>query len=43
MLSLSTYEKIEDDFLYPADTMIKKTAKLYELTYEELLAVGEES
>jgi transcriptional regulator with XRE-family HTH domain len=42
-LALSTYEKIEDDFVYPADTLIKKTAKLYELTYDELLALGEES
>ncbi|TKC55471.1 helix-turn-helix transcriptional regulator [Pedobacter hiemivivus] len=42
-LALSTYVKIEDDFVYPADTLIKKTAKLYELTYDELLALGEES
>ena len=42
-LALSTYEKIEDDFVYPADTLIKKTAKLYDLTYDELLALGEES
>ncbi|TCC92506.1 helix-turn-helix domain-containing protein [Pedobacter hiemivivus] len=42
-LALSTYEKIEGDFVYPADTLIKKTAKLYELTYDELLALGEES
>lgn len=41
-LALSTYVKIEDDFVYPADTLIKKAAKLYKMTYAELLAVGEE-
>lgn len=42
-LAVSTYEKMEGDFIYPADRLIKKAAKLYELTYDELLALGEEN
>ena len=41
-LALTTYKKIEEDFLYPTDSLIRKAAKLYGMTYEELLAVGEE-
>lgn len=41
-LALTTYKKIEEDFLYPTDSLIHKVAKLYGMTYEELLAVGEE-
>lgn len=41
-LALTTYRKIEEDFLYPTDSLINKAAKLYGITYEEFLAVGEE-
>lgn len=40
-LSLITYTKIEDDFIYPTDRMINKIAKLYDLNYEAFLDVGE--
>ena len=41
-LALTTYKKIEEDFLYPTDSLIRKAAKFYGMTYGELLAVGEE-
>lgn len=41
-LALTTYKKIEEDFLYPTDSLINKAAKLYGMTYEEFLSVGEE-
>lgn len=41
-LSLQSYRKHEDDFLYPSDQQITKIGKLYGLTYEEVIAVGEE-
>lgn len=40
-LSLTIYSKLEDDFLYPTDSIIKKTAELYGLTYDAFLEVGE--
>jgi|GEM_PF-121491 len=42
-LSLSTYSKIEEDFIYPADSMINKAARLYGLDYGSFLEVGEPS
>jgi transcriptional regulator with XRE-family HTH domain len=41
-LNLTTYNKMEEDFLYPADHVIRKVASLYDMTYEAFLAVGEE-
>ncbi|MNL39692.1 hypothetical protein D3C87_1619820 [compost metagenome] len=37
-----TYIKIENDFVYPSDQQIAKLGRLYNLTYEEVIAVGEE-
>jgi transcriptional regulator with XRE-family HTH domain len=36
-----SYLKYEDDFLYPTESMLRKVAKLYHITYQELLAYGE--
>lgn len=41
-LSLSTYIKIEDDFVYPTDGLIARAAKLYGLDYDSFLETGEE-
>ncbi|MEQ7799154.1 helix-turn-helix transcriptional regulator [Pedobacter sp. ASV1-7] len=41
-LSLSTYIKIEDDFIYPKDSVIRRAAELYGLDYDGFLRVGEE-
>lgn len=41
-LALPTYEKIENDFLYPTENLISKVAKFLGVTYEEFLAIGEE-
>ena len=40
--AVGTYQKIEDDFIYPTESMINKTAKLYGITYQQLLNIGEE-
>jgi transcriptional regulator with XRE-family HTH domain len=40
-LSLDTYGRIEDDFIYPTDSMINKVARLYGLDYETFLEIGE--
>jgi transcriptional regulator with XRE-family HTH domain len=40
-LSLSTYQKWEEDFVYPVDGQIARLGKLYDLSYEEVLEVGE--
>ena len=41
-LTLNTYNKIEEDFIYPADSLIRKAAKLYGMDYESFLEIGEE-
>ena len=41
-LNLTTYQKMEEDFLYPADHVINKVVSLYDMTYEAFLAVGED-
>jgi transcriptional regulator with XRE-family HTH domain len=41
-MSLSTYQKTEQDFLYPKDDQIAKLGRFYDLTYEEVLEVGED-
>lgn len=40
--AVGTYQKIEDDFIYPTESMINKAAKLYGITYQQLLNIGEE-
>ncbi|MDR6783312.1 transcriptional regulator with XRE-family HTH domain [Pedobacter africanus] len=40
-LTLHVYVALEEDFLYPSDMMFHKIAKLYGITYDQLLAVGE--
>lgn len=42
MLSLTTYKRIEDDFIYPKDFLIRKTAELYGLDYDGFLQIGED-
>lgn len=39
---LISYIKLENDFLYPTESMLRKVAKLYDITYQELLAYGEQ-
>ena len=41
-LSLTTYKRIEDDFIYPKDCLIRKAAELYGLDYDGFLKIGEE-
>lgn len=41
-VSLPTYIKHEEDFLYPSDNQIAKLGQLYDLTYEQVIRVGEE-
>lgn len=36
-----TYIKLEEDFLYPTESMLRKIAKLYNITHQELIAYGE--
>jgi transcriptional regulator with XRE-family HTH domain len=38
---VSTYKKIEGDFIYPTESMINKLARLHGINYNDLLAVGE--
>jgi transcriptional regulator with XRE-family HTH domain len=38
---VGTYKKIEGDFIYPTESMINKVARLYGLSYQQLLEVGE--
>lgn len=40
-IAVSTYVKMEEDFIYPTESMLHKIAKLYGLTYQELLETGE--
>jgi transcriptional regulator with XRE-family HTH domain len=40
-LAIGTYEKWEGDFVYPTDGQIAKLGKLYGMTYQEVLEVGE--
>jgi transcriptional regulator with XRE-family HTH domain len=40
-LSSSTYQKWEEDFIYPVDGQIARLGKLYDLSYDEVLKVGE--
>lgn len=42
-LSLNTYRKIEDDFIYPTDSSISKVATLYGLDHESFMKIGESS
>jgi transcriptional regulator with XRE-family HTH domain len=39
--SVDTYTRLENDFIYPTESMLRKVAKLYNITYQELLACGE--
>ena len=41
-LKLTTYQKMEEDFIYPSDHVINKVVSLYDMTYDAFLAVGEE-
>jgi transcriptional regulator with XRE-family HTH domain len=38
---LSTYIRLEQDFIYPTESFMRKVAKLYNITRKELLAIGE--
>lgn len=40
-LALKTYQRIEEDFLYPSDLLLHKISDLYGITYPQLLAIGE--
>jgi len=40
-MAIGTYQKTESDFLYPTDGQIAKLGRLYGLTYDEVLGVGE--
>jgi transcriptional regulator with XRE-family HTH domain len=40
-LSISTYQKWEEDFIYPVDGQIARLGKLYGLSYQEVLEIGE--
>jgi transcriptional regulator with XRE-family HTH domain len=40
-LSRSTYQKWEEDFIYPVDGQIARLGKLYDLSYDEVLEIGE--
>lgn len=40
--SRPNYLKYEEDFLYPTEALLRKTAKLYGISYNELLDVGED-
>jgi transcriptional regulator with XRE-family HTH domain len=42
LLSLRTYKRIEDDFIYPKNCLIRKAAELYGLDYDGFLKIGEE-
>ncbi|MOA37206.1 hypothetical protein D3C78_1587810 [compost metagenome] len=42
MLSLTTYKRIEDDFIYPKDSLIRRAAELYGLDYNGFLRIGED-
>jgi transcriptional regulator with XRE-family HTH domain len=35
------YIRYETDFLYPTESMLRRAAKLYGLTYNELMQIGE--
>lgn len=39
--SLGSYLKHENDFLFPTETLLRRVAKLYGLSYQELLEFGE--
>lgn len=38
---LDSYLKHEADFLYPTEALLRRTASLYGLSYQELLEFGE--
>lgn len=40
--AVGSYQKMEGDFIYPTESMINKVAKLYDITYDQLLKVGED-
>lgn len=35
------YIRLEENFTYPTESMLRKVAKLYQISYQELLAYGE--
>lgn len=37
----ATYISLEHDRIYPTESMIRKVAKLYKISYQELLTYGE--
>jgi transcriptional regulator with XRE-family HTH domain len=39
--ALDSYQKYEEDFLYPTESMLRRAAKLYGITYNELMQIGE--
>lgn len=38
---IGSYLKLEADFLYPTESMLRRIAKLYNITYQELIMYGE--
>lgn len=38
---VETYVKYENDNLYPTESLLRRVAKLYGLSYNELMVVGE--
>lgn len=42
MLTLNCYTRMEDDFIYPANSVIRRAAELYGLDYDGFLEVGED-
>lgn len=38
---VATYIGLEDDSIYPTESIIRKVAKLYGISYRELFAYGE--
>ncbi|MDR6782673.1 transcriptional regulator with XRE-family HTH domain [Pedobacter africanus] len=42
-LTLDAYLRLEDDFVYPSDQQIEKLGRFYGVSYEEVMAVGEEN
>ncbi|SMC88690.1 helix-turn-helix domain-containing protein [Pedobacter africanus] len=41
-MNVETYRKHEDDFIYPNDNQITRLGKFYGMTYNEVIATGED-
>ena len=41
-MNLDTYQKLEEDFTYPNDNQITRIGKFYGMSYQEVLATGED-